>query len=150
MPQSFACLYVHLIFSTKNRECWIDEGWAPELYKYLAGALSGEGNQLIAAGGITDHVHLLLSLSRNTALADLVREVKANSSKWVHRRFPDMHHFAWQRGYAAFSVSRSGLGNVRHYILRQKEHHKRRTFREELLSLLNKHQVEYDEKYVFD
>ncbi|MEW4561633.1 IS200/IS605 family transposase [Bremerella sp. JC770] len=150
MPQSFACLYVHLIFSTKGRKAWLDDSWSPQLYEYFSGILRAQGNQLLLAGGVEDHVHLLISISRQIAFADLVRDLKANSSKWVRENHVGRGEFGWQAGYSAFSVSYSGLSDVRRYIQNQKEHHQKQDFREELIAFLKKHDVEYDERYVFD
>ncbi|MEX0793759.1 MAG: IS200/IS605 family transposase [Pirellulaceae bacterium] len=150
MPQSFACLYVHLIFSTKNRRPWIEEGWFPELKKYFAGTLRGQGSKLIDCDGVADHVHLLFSQSKQVSLSDLTRDLKANSSGWIHREYPQLKEFAWQSGYAAFSVSYSGIPDVQRYIANQREHHRTRSFREELVAFLEKHHVEYDERYLFD
>lgn len=105
MPQSFACLYVHLIFSTKGRQAWLDESWSPQLYEYFSGILRAQGNQLLLAGGVEDYVHLLISMSRQLAFADLVRDLKSNSSKWVRETRAARHEFSWQAGYSAFSVS---------------------------------------------
>ncbi|MEX2358675.1 MAG: IS200/IS605 family transposase, partial [Pirellulaceae bacterium] len=124
MPQSFACLYVHLIFSTKNRRPWIEEGWFPELKKYFAGTLRGQGSKLIDCDGVADHVHLLFSQSKQVSLSDLTRDLKANSSGWIHREYPQLKEFAWQSGYAAFSVSYSGIPDVQRYIANQREHHR--------------------------
>ncbi|MFN3152196.1 IS200/IS605 family transposase [Bremerella sp.] len=150
MPQSFACLYVHLIFSTKGRRAWLDDSWSPQLYEYFSGILRGQGNQLLLAGGVEDHVHLLISMSREMAIADLVRDLKANSSKWVRHTRAEIDEFGWQTGYSAFSVSQSGLNDVRRYIQNQKEHHQKQSFKEELIAFLKKHNLEYDERYVFD
>ena len=150
MPQSFACLYVHLIFSTKDRQPWLEEAWFPELRQYFAGTLRDQGSKLIVGGGVADHVHLLMSMAKQVSLSNIVRDLKAHSSGWIHREFSHMQEFAWQAGYSAFSVSYSGLREVQRYIENQKEHHRTRTFREELLAFLKKHHVEFDERYVFD
>ncbi|PQO28236.1 IS200/IS605 family transposase [Blastopirellula marina] len=150
MPQSFASLYVHLIFSTKNRESWIEDEWSPRLYEYVAGTLRKQNDQLLIGGGMADHIHLLISMSRESSIVDIVRNVKSNSSRWIHENFPGSTGFAWQAGYAAFSVSRSALPEVRQYIENQKQHHTTRTFEEEFLAFLERHELEYDPRYVFD
>jgi len=150
MPQSFACIYIHLIFSTKDRADWISEDWEKELHRYFAGTLRNQGNKLIEAGGTANHVHLLFSMAKQSIVSELVRDLKSNSSSWVHRDFPESRDFAWQAGYAAFSVSFSAVKDVRAYIVNQKEHHRTKTFQEEFLAFLEKHHVEYDPKYVFD
>ena len=149
-PQSFARVYIHLIFSTKNRDRMIKKEWAPRLNEYLVGILRQRKCELLAAGGIEDHVHLLISMSREIAISDLVRDVKSISSHWIHTTIPGARAFAWQQGYSVFSVSQSGLGNVKEYIASQEQHHQKRSFQEELLAFLKKHDVEYDERYIWD
>ena len=109
MPQSLASLNFHLVFSTKNRQPLIGGEIRSRLYEYLGGILRAEKSVLLAAGGMPDHVHLLVSLSRELSIADTLRIVKANSSKWIHGMFPDRHQFTWQSGYGAFSVSHSNI-----------------------------------------
>ncbi len=149
MPQSLACLYVHIIFSTKDRMPLIDADLGPRLYSYVGGVLREHGSRLIEAGGMPDHVHLLVSLSREMGVAELVRLSKANSSKWVHETFPERSAFAWQAGYGAFTVSQSAVDDVRRYIADQARHHAKRTFQDEYRAVLRKHGIEYDERYVW-
>jgi REP element-mobilizing transposase RayT len=150
MPQSLASLHVHVIFSTKHREPLIAPDLAPRLYGYIGGVARQTGSVLIAAGGIPDHVHLLVSLGRQACVANLVRDVKANSSGWVHDNFPDRPQFAWQAGYGAFAVSFSMMETVRAYIANQENHHRRRTFQDEFRAYLKAHEIEWDERYVWD
>ena len=150
MPQSFGCLHVHIVFSTKNREALIDSDFAARLCSYIGGVVRADKCVLIAAGGMPDHIHLLVSLGRETTVAQLVCRVKANSSGWLHETFPDLAGFAWQAGYGAFAVSYSGVPRVRAYIEAQAKHHRRRTFQEEFRLLLRKHGLTWDERYVWD
>lgn len=150
MPQSFACLNCHIVFSTKNRKTWILPELSARLYEYLGGTIRGIGGSLLAAGGTPDHVHLLVSLGKTNSIADFVRDVKSNSSKWIHETFPKMAHFGWQNGYGAFAVSYSNLGEVKRYIASQEEHHRVRSFQEEFLAFLKRHNMKYDERYVWD
>jgi len=150
MPQSFACLHHHLIFSTKHRDPLITPEVQPRLFDYIGGILRSEGCALVAAGGIPDHVHLLISLNRQVSIADTLRIVKANSSRWVHETFPDLSGFAWQAGYGAFAVSYSHLDRVKAYLSRQAEHHRRITFQEEFIAFLQRHGIEYDDRYLWD
>ena len=150
MPQSLACLYAHLVFSTKNREPFIVPDLAPRLYAYIGGILRETGSVLIEAGGMPDHIHLLISLGRQVAVADTVRTIKSNSSRWVHETFPARAAFAWQSGYGAFTVSFSNVEAVREYIRGQEEHHKVRTFQDEFREFLRRHAIEWDERYVWD
>jgi REP element-mobilizing transposase RayT len=150
MPQSLASLNVHIVFSTKNREPFIDADLAPRLYGYMGGIIRNTGSTLLTIGGIADHVHLLVSLGRQACIADLVRDVKANSSGWVHETFPTLARFTWQLGYGAFSVSKSVIERVKAYIANQEEHHKQETFQEEYLHFLREHEIEWDERFVWD
>jgi putative transposase len=139
MPQSFAAMYAHVIFSTKNREPSIETSWQSRLYEYIGGIAKGNNFVLLSAGGMPDHIHLLLSIGRELSVADIVRLVKSNSSKWIHETIPGKGSFAWQAGYGAFSVSQSGLASVKTYIAGQDQHHRRMTFQEEFLAFLKKH-----------
>jgi REP element-mobilizing transposase RayT len=150
VPQSFASLQYHVIFSTKNRDPAIDRALQPRLYEYVGGVLRGHRGVLLAAGGMPDHVHLLVGLHRETSVAEAVKLVKAHSSKWVHETFPDRQAFAWQAGYGAFTVSYSGVDQVKRYIAGQEEHHRTRTFQEEFIAFLRRHGINYDERYVWD
>jgi REP element-mobilizing transposase RayT len=148
VPQSFTCLHYHLIFSTKNRVPLITSDWQPRLFEYLGGILRAEEGCLVAAGGMPDHIHLLARLSKQVSVSDALRVVKANSSKWVNETFPERRDFAWQAGYGAFAVSYSSLGAVKRYLANQAEHHRQRTFQEEFLEFLRRHDIEFDERYL--
>ena len=151
MPQSLSQIYLHLVFSVKNRQPFIDKSIRSELYAYMAAVLYDEcESSAIIVGGIEDHVHVLLRLSRTCTVAHLVEIVKKRSSKWIKTKGDKYRLFQWQTGYGVFSVSRSNLDAVRRYIQDQEEHHERRTFEDEFIEFLNKHEVEYDERYVWD
>ena len=150
MPQSLACVHLHIIFSTKHREPLIAPAWAGRLYDYAGGIVRDHGCRLVAAGGVPDHVHLLASIGREVAIADLLRVVKSGSSKWVHDTFPDATRFAWQSGYGAFAVSFSQLDAVKKYIAVQAEHHRTRTFQDEFRTLIRRHGLEPDELHMWD
>jgi REP element-mobilizing transposase RayT len=150
VPQSLASLHVHLVFSTKHREPLITPDLAPRLHGYLGGIARGANSPLVAVGGTADHVHLLVSLGRQTCVADLVRDLKANSSGWVHENFAAHARFAWQAGYGAFAVSKSNVEAVMRYIANQEEHHKKQTFQDEYRQFLRLHEIEWDEEYVWD
>ena len=148
MPQSFVSLPVHLVFSTKHREPLLQDEPRVRLFEYMGGTLRSQQSKLLAAGGMPDHVHLLVSLNKQVALADLLRHSKSSSSKWLHDTFSEMRGFAWQSGYGAFAVSHSNLPEVKRYIANQAEHHFARSFQEEFIALLTKHEIEYDERYL--
>lgn len=150
MPGTFTQLLYHIVFSTKGRATFIKPHIQDRLYDYIGGIIRAERATLLAIGGMPDHVHLLLRGRTDATLADLMRTVKARSSLWVHQTFPDAATFAWQEGYAAFTVSRSVEPDVKQYIATQAEHHAKRDFKEELLAMLRLHEVEFDERYVFD
>jgi len=149
MPQSFVSLHVHVVFSTKNRKAQITEDLASRLYEYIGGIIRGEGGCLVAAGGMPDHVHLLVSFGKELSTAKAVRLIKSNSSKWIHETFPKRHDFRWQAGYGAFGVSNSNVEAVTRYIRDQAAHHQRRSFQEEFRELLNRHGIEFDERYLW-
>jgi REP element-mobilizing transposase RayT len=138
-----------LIFSTKNREPVIVDEIRDRLHAYLGGIANECKAVPIAINGIDDHVHLLVQSPAALGLPDFMRTLKANSSKWVHVTFATSHAFAWQNGYAAFSVSKSNVPAVKEYIARQQEHHRRIGFQEELLEFLKRHDVNYDPAYIW-
>ena len=150
MPQSFVSSHFHIVFSTKNRKPFITDDLQTRLNEYIGGIVRADEGRLLAAGGMPDHIHLLISLSKTIALADSVRTIKSNSSKWIHETFPTQDDFAWQAGYGAFAVSFSNLEKVKRYIANQAEHHRKRTFREEFVALLQRHEIEFDEQYLWD
>ena len=149
MPQSFASLHCHIVFSTKHRQSLIRPEFQLRLYDYIGGILRNHSSALIAAGGMPDHVHLLLSLSRTLSIADVVRVVKSNSSAWIHDelQLPD---FQWQTGYGAFAVSYSNIDAVKAYFANQESHHRAQSFQDEFRELLRRHDLEWDERYVLD
>jgi putative transposase len=150
VPQSFAYLNCHIIFSTKNREPLLMPQWTTRLYEYIGGTVRAKGGSLVAAGGMPDHIHLSVSVGRQMSIAEVVRDIKSNSSRWIHETIANLRGFAWQSGYGAFSVSRSNLDDVKRYIASQQEHHRVRSFQEEFLEFLRRHELEYDERYIWD
>jgi putative transposase len=147
MSSTHLSLHYHSVFGTKNHEPLIASAWRDRLHGYLGGVIRTLNGVPEAVGGVADHVHLLIGLRATHTLADVLRETKSVSSAWVHEDI-GVGSFAWQEGYGAFTVSASQLENVRDYIQRQEEHHRTRTFREEYLTLLQRHGVEFDERYV--
>lgn len=150
MPGTYSQLLLHIVFSTKGRSPWITPDIAERLFPYIGGIIRAEKGVLYDIGGVEDHVHMYLRWRSDGAISDLMRTVKARSSKWVHDTFPGEEAFAWQEGYSVFSVSKSQEGAVKKYIAGQHEHHKKEDFKSELLRILRAHGVEFDEKYVFD
>jgi REP element-mobilizing transposase RayT len=150
MPGKHLSMLVHFVWSTAGREPWLAAEWRDRLYGYLGGILDHKKAKLLCAGGMMDHVHLYVSLPSTISLADIVSAMKANSSGWIHQTFRNHRAFAWQKGYGAFSVSKSAEPQVMEYIRNQTEHHRNRSFQEEYLEFLKKHEIEYDERYLWD
>lgn len=149
MAQTLVRTVVHVIFSTKDRANLIKPEIESDLYAYLAGIAKHLDSQCLAVSGTSNHVHMLISQSKNLALAQLVAEIKKGSSKWIKTKGRVFENFHWQDGYAGFSVSPSHVRVVQKYVAAQKQHHGRRTFQEELIQFLQEYGVEYDERYIW-
>jgi len=151
MPQSLSAVYIHLVFSTKERRPLLqDRSTRQALHAYLGGVSKRIECPPLVVGGVEDHVHILARLARTITQAEWVKELKRVSNGWLQARGQDYADFQWQGGYADFSVSQSNLGRVEGYIARQEEHHKKVSFQEELRSLLRKHRLQFDERFVWD
>lgn len=150
MPQSLARLHVHLVFSTKNRERIITDVVRVPLHGYMATVLKNLGCAPVLINSVEDHAHLLFDLSRTVAISRAVEDVKKASSKWIKTQGPEFLDFAWQAGYGAFAVSESNVDAVREYIANQREHHARKTFQQDYIQLLERHQIAFDERYLWD
>lgn len=150
MPQSLAKLYVHLIYSTKNRDRVLTDAVRDELHRYTCGILREWDSPAIAVNSVEDHIHLLFVLSKNHSISHIVEQVKTGSSKWIKTKAASFAGFHWQGGYAAFSVSQSNVAEVVRYIEGQKEHHRVRSFQDELREFFKRYEVEFDERYVWD
>ena len=150
MPGTYSQILLHIVFSTKLREAWITPNVAERLYPYMGGIVRTEKGVLYDIGGIEDHVHMYLRWRPDATVSDLMRTVKAQSSKWLHDTFPQLGAFAWQEGYSVFTVSKSQEEAVKKYIVGQAEHHKKEDFKSELLRMLRLHEIEFDEQHVFD
>ncbi len=149
MSSTLTNLLYHIVFSTKNREPVITKPIRADLYKYIGGIVRGEGETLLEIGRMPDHVHLVARFKAEPSVATMVKIIKSKSSKWLNEQPKRPGRFEWQRGYAAFTVSKSQLEKVRVYVRNQEQHHRRKTFQEELRLLLEKHGVEYDERYLW-
>jgi len=148
MSDSYTNLLYHIIFSTKDRRPLINDIYESRLYDYIGGTIRGLGGISLELNGTGDHVHVLAKLRPDNALSNVLRELKANASGWMHDVFPEVRDFSWQRGYGAFTVSRSNVDDVRRYIANQKEHHKKTTFRDEFIQFLKANGIEYDERFI--
>ena len=150
MSQSLSKVYVHITFSTKNRYPFIDEAIEQQLWAYLGGICKALECNPVRVGGYNDHVHICCVLSKKIAQTKLLEEVKKESSKWIKTKGKQYEKFYWQDGYGIFSVNPSEIEKVIEYINSQREHHKKKTFQEELTAFLKKYNVEYDERYLWD
>lgn len=150
MAQTLVSLLVHIVFSTRNREDFITPEIEPQLYAYLGGIAKHHGARLLSAGGTANHVHLLLSQSKNMALSDFMEELKKSSSVWIKTQGDQFARFHWQEGYGAFSIGESQVPAVKTYLARQKEHHQKKSFQAEFVAFLEKYGIEYNEKYLWN
>lgn len=150
MAQTLVKLSVHIIFSTKNRADLISPEIEEELFSYIGGISNNNQSKLLAANGTKNHVHLLVSMSKNIELSELVGDIKRDSSKWIKTKGKDHGQFQWQDGYGAFSVGYTQIEDVEKYIANQKTHHAKISFEDEFRYFLNKYDMDYDERYVWD
>ena len=150
MPQSLAKIYVHLIFSTKNRERVLPDDIRADLHAYMGGTLNGLGCSPIEINSELDHAHLLFVMTRTETLSNVVGQVKKSANDWLRARGPQFANFYWQGGYGAFSVSQSAVEEVREYIRNQREHHRQISFQDEFRAFLKRYKIEFDERYVWD
>ncbi len=150
MPGTFSQIYIQIVFAVKGRENIIAKQWKEELNKYISGIITNKGQKSIIVNGTSDHVHIFIGLKPSMAIADLVRDVKNNSSNFINEKKFIKGKFAWQEGYGAFSYAHSQIENVYQYIANQEEHHKKKTFKEEYMDFLQKFAIEYNEEYLFE
>ena len=148
MPDSYTNLLYHIVFSTKDRRPLITPDYEVRLYDYIGGTIRGLGGISLELNGTEDHVHVLAKLRPDRALSEVLRELKASATGWMHDIFPLLKDFSWQRGYGAFTVSQSNIKEVRNYIARQKEHHAKVSFRDEFIQFLKVNGIEYDERFI--
>lgn len=149
MPQSLSKIYIHIVFSTKNRVNMIDQDIESELYNYIGGVCKQLDCNPVIVGGHKNHIHILCLLSRKIAAMKLIQEIKQSSSRWIKTGRNKYSNFYWQDGYGVFSVSQSHVEKVREYILNQDTHHKKRDFKQEFILLLSRYNVDYDERYLW-
>jgi len=147
MPSTYLSLHYHLVFATKNRVPFIETGWRKRLHEYMGGTITGLGGHANQIGGVADHVHLLVGLKATHCIADVIRDLKKAATAWVHQDV-GVSEFAWQEGYAAFTISPSSREGVRNYVANQDEHHRVKSYREELVELLRLADIEYDPRYL--
>jgi REP element-mobilizing transposase RayT len=150
MANTYSQIYIQIVFAVYGRENLIKSEWKDELYKYITGIVKNKKQKLLAINGVADHIHILLNIKPNIALSDLVRDIKANSSRFINEKKYIKGKFSWQEGFGAFSYSILQLDDVIKYIENQAEHHEETSFKDEYLRYLKRFEVEFDEKYVFD
>lgn len=147
---TYSQIYIQIVFAVKGRNSLIRASWEKELYKYISGIVRNKGQKMLAINGMPDHIHLFIGMKPSCCLAELVREIKKASNHFVNEQRFTNYKFHWQEGYGAFSYSHSSVDKVIKYILNQKEHHKKRSFRDEYIDILEKFQITYNSKYLFD
>jgi len=150
MANTYTQIYIQTVFSPKNRSCLIQASWEDEMQKYITGIVQNNGHKMIAINGMPDHIHLFFGMKPHQSLSDLVRDIKSNSSAWINKKRFVRGKFSWQEGFGAFSYGHSQIDNVAKYVLNQKAHHKKKSFREEYLLLLKKFEIEFKNEYVFE
>jgi putative transposase len=150
MANTFSQIYIQTVFAVSSRMSLITPTFKEDLYKYIAGIVRNQGQKLISINGMPDHVHILIGLKPSMALADLVRDIKADSSTYINKNRWVRGKFTWQEGYGAFSYGHSQLDTIISYIQNQEKHHRRRSFKKEYLGLLRKFDIAFEDKYVFD
>lgn len=149
MADTYSQIYIHIVFAVKGRDNLLSKRWKEELYKYITGIITNEGQKLIAINGMPDHLHILVGLKPTLALSNLVRDIKSNSSKFINDQKWIVGKFEWQHGFGAFSCSHSHLTKVINYIQNQEEHHKVKTFSEEYVEFLEAYTIDFKSEYIF-
>ena len=149
MANTYHQVYIQVVFAVKDRESLIHASWEEELYKYISGIVKNKEQKMLAINGMPHHIHFLIGMKPSCCLSDLVREIKKSSNDFIREKKFCNHKFQWQEGYGAFSYSHSNLDNVIGYIQNQKEHHKKRTFKDEYIDFLTKYEIEFKNEYLF-
>ena len=150
MADTYSQIYIQIVFAVRNRDALIRREWEEQLYKYITGIVQNKGQKMLAINGVETHIHFLMGMRPTCCLSDLVREVKKSSNEFIKEKRFTKFNFNWQEGFGAFSYGHSQLDDVIGYIMRQKEHHAKKTFKDEYTNLLKRFEVEYDDKYLFD
>jgi Transposase and inactivated derivatives len=150
MPGTFSQIYIQIVFAVKGRDSLIISSWEERLYQYITGIVQNKEQKMLAINGMPDHIHLFIGMRPSCCLSDLVREVKKSSNEFINEQKLSPFKFNWQEGFGAFSYSHSQVDQVVKYIMNQKAHHQKRSFKDEYIELLKKFNVEHDEKYLFD
>ena len=150
MANTYTKFYVHLVFSPKNRMALIEKTWKPELEKYITGIIQNHGHKMLAIGSMPDHVHIFIGYNVNQLIPNLVEEIKTSTNSWIKEKKLSKYKFDWQKGYGAFTHSHSQINEVVQYIINQEHHHRKKSFREEYMDILLKHDISYRDEYNFE
>lgn len=150
MPNTYTQLYVHVVFAVKGRANLVSNHWKEQLYKYITGIITHKNQKVLAINGMPDHLHVLIGLKPDCMLSDLIRDIKSNTSKWVNEKKWVPNKFEWQTGFGAFTVGQSQLETIMNYIIKQEEHHKTKTFRQEYMAFLDAYKIEFSQDYIFE
>lgn len=150
MAGTYSQIYIQIVFAVQGRQNLLQKPWRDEVFKYMAGIIKGKGQKPIIVNGVADHVHVFVGLKPSTAISDLVRDIKNNSSNFINDHQWVVGRFSWQDGYGAFPYSHSAIENVYNYVLNQEQHHTKQTFKDEYLDFLKKFEIEHDVKYLFE
>ena len=149
MAGTYSQIYIQVVFAVKGRDAFLQKPWRDKVFKYMAGIIKSKNQKPIIVNGVSNHVHLFIGMKPALALSDLVRDIKNNTSKFINDQKFTRGKFAWQEGFGAFSYSHSHIDQVYQYILNQEEHHREKTFKDEYVDILQKFEIEFDEKYLF-
>ena len=149
MANTYTQIHIQFVFAVKHRKGIIHNSFKDELYKYITGIIQTHNHKLLAINGMSDHIHILIGMRPTQSISDLLQDIKGSSSKWINEKKFLNVKFEWQEGYGAFSYSKSSVENVINYIKNQEEHHRRKTFKEEYLKLLEDFEIDFDERYIF-
>lgn len=150
MPGTYSQIYIQIVFAVRNRESLIHSSWEERLYQYITAIVQNQGQKMLAINGMPDHIHIFIGIKPSCRISDLVREIKKSTNELINEKKLSKSKFNWQEGYGAFSYSDSQINNVVQYVMRQKEHHKKQTFKEEYFQFLKEFNVQYEEKYLFN
>ena len=150
MADTFSQIYIQVVFAVQNRNSFIAPAWEEELYKYITGTIQNKGQKMLAINGVQNHIHFFIGMKPTCCLSDLVREIKKSSNIFIKEKKFVRYNFQWQEGFGAFSYSHSHLSDVIQYIERQKEHHKKKTFKEEYLAFIKAFEIEFKDEYLFE
>jgi len=150
MAGTFSQIYIQVVFAVKGKRSLINSSWEEELYKYITGIVQNKGQKMLAINGIPDHIHIFIGMKPSCCLSDLVREIKKSSNEFINQKKFSKFKFQWQEGFGAFSYSHSNIDNVVKYVLNQKEHHNKKSFKQEYLDFLKKFEIEFKDDYLFE